>query len=116
MNSYRLPNGDITDDQTLYTRQWYALAHVITDTVLPKSRLIAFDPDLQFDVGGVSLTLPVWFVQALAQNTRSKSGKKFRLKEARASKCETCKRRIHTSGAGRTRRFCADCLVVRRKG
>ena len=116
MTTYKLPNGDVTDDQTLYQRQWNQLAQVITDVVLPQSRLASFDPNLTFDVAGHSLTLPVWFVQAIAKNTSSVTGKKFRLKEARVSNCEMCKATIHTMGAGRTRRFCSDCLLLRKKG
>lgn len=115
MRTYKLPNGDVTDDQTLYQRQWNQLAQVITDHVLPHAKLTAFDPDLQFSVAGHLLVLPVWFVLAIAKNLRTGTGKKFKLKVARASECEMCKRLIHTMGAGRTRRFCADCLVVRQK-
>lgn len=116
MNTYRLPNGEVTDDETLYHRQWNQLAQVVTDYLLPSAKLVAYDPQLQFDVKGETLVLPAWVVLELVKNARTKSGKKFKLKEARASVCETCKRTIHTMGAGRTRRFCGDCLVLRQKG
>lgn len=116
MTTYRLPNGEVTDDENLYHRQWNQLAQVVTDYLLPSAKLVAYDPQLQFDVKGEPLVLSAWVVLELAKNARTKTGKKFKLKAARASNCEMCKRTIHTMGAGRTRRFCNDCLVLRKKG
>lgn len=114
MKIYRLPNGEVTDDVVIYSTVWHQLGEVVTNHVLPKSRLVAFDPDFQFNVAGKLIGLPVWFVLALSKNTRPLTGKYKRSKLV-TSECEMCKRIVHKLGAGRRRRFCADCIIVRRK-
>lgn len=119
MPAYKLPNGDVTDDQNLYTLVWRQLG-TLMETLVPGMRLTGFDPEhnggtLKFHIGQTTLLLPPWFIQRLADNTRTATGKKLHALKVRAQKCETCEVKVHTVGRGRTRRFCSDCLVLRTK-
>lgn len=116
MPSYKLPNGGITEDQQLYSTLWRELGHVV-ETLIPHAQLAAFDPNLTFNVPGheAQLVLPPWFVEELVRSARPINGRKFKLSNVRTIECKVCGRPVHSIGAGRTRVFCADCLVVHTK-
>lgn len=116
MRLYKLPNGQETDDVNVYSKMWRGLAGVI-EKLVPGAKLAAFDPNLTFNIDGREgqLTLSPWFVATLAQNARATDGKKFRLPPVRVNPCKMCEKPIHTSGRGRTRQFCTECIVVRAK-
>lgn len=119
MPTYRLPNGSTTDDQTLYNKLWQELTHVV-ETLVPGAKAVPFDEllnhKLTFTVPGQEqLVLPVWFIQTLIKTARPVLGPKFKVAALRTQKCESCGIPVHTSGAGRTRRFCSECIIVRAK-
>lgn len=115
MDNHKLPNGDTTDSLALYLATWKQLGGIV-EALVPGLKLTQFNPDLQFRIGQTNITLPVWFVLRLAENARTSTGKKLHPLKLRPANCEMCKRRIHSTGPGRDRRFCHDCIVLRRKG
>lgn len=116
MPTYALPNGSTTDDEQLHLRLWQELAHVV-ESLVPGAKVARFDAaHIHFTVvDRDQLTLPVWLIQTLAKTARPMNGRGFKLSAIRTQSCETCGVPVHSSGAGRTRRFCGDCSIVRAK-
>lgn len=116
MATYKLPNGEVTDSQQLYLKLWTELGSVI-EALVPGAKLAEFDSNLSFNVPGREsrLVLDVWFVETLARTARPADGRKFRMSAVRTEKCKLCEKPVHTVGAGRTRLFCPECLVIHTK-
>jgi hypothetical protein len=116
MPTYTLPNGGTTDDEQLYQRLWREVALVV-ETLVPGARVTEFGETMSFSVVGQEqpLVLPLWLIQTLVKTARPMNGRAFKLAAVRTQACESCGTPVHTSGAGRTRRFCSECMVVRVK-
>ena len=111
---YKLPDGSVTDELGVYHQMWRHYATAL-EALIPGVSAVGFDPGITLVMREGAVTLPIWFVVKLVENTRTKSGRKFKPLAVRSQPCELCSKTVHTFGAGRNRRYCRECVKVRAK-
>lgn len=116
----QLPNGEQTQDAEIYRQVWTELGEPVA--ALTGWRLTGFDPDFTYEApDGQTVTLSRAFVEGLITGLKlrgsNKKGPELDLKRTalRTSACTQCGAVLHQLGKGRPRRFCADCLLLRKK-